>query len=108
MLTAFVVISVFYSFYQSIKNININKVLAFILLIFYFVAWIFFAYDIIDDVNKSSIIKFSIFILINVCFYLYRLCKKQKTAITSYLLFYGSNSILLLFFLLMIGYAHDY
>ena len=91
----FVIFSIFYSFYQSIRNININKTYAFTLLVFYIVAWIFFSYDLINNgINEISVTKFSIFILINVCFCLYRLFKEQSTTIIIYLMFYGSSYIL--------------
>ena len=98
LLVAFVIFSIFYSFYQSIKSMYINKVYAFVLLIFYLVAWGFFTYDFFDyGINEISIIKFSIFILINVCFCLYNLFKKKDITLIIYLMFYGSNSFLLYF-----------
>ena len=98
LLIIFIIFSIFYSFYQSIKNRNINKVYAFALLIFYLVAWGFFTYDFFDyGINEISITKFSIFILINVCFYLYSLFKKKDIDLIIDLMFYGSNSFLLYF-----------
>ena len=96
LLVTFIMISIFYSFYQSIRNIKINKKYAFALLIFYLVAWMFFSYDLINDgVNEISVTKFSIFILIHVCFCLYNLFKKKDITLIIYLMFYGSNSFLL-------------
>ena len=98
LLVTFIMISIFYSFYQSIRNIKINKKYAFALLIFYLVAWMFFSYDLINDgVNEISVTKFSIFILIHVCFCLYNLFKKKDITLIIYLMFYGSNSFLLYF-----------
>ena len=98
LLIPFIIFSIFYSFYQSIKSMYINKVYAFVLLIFYLVAWGFFTYDFFDyGINEISIIKFSIFILINVCFCLYNLFKKKDITLIIYLMFYGSNSFLLYF-----------
>ena len=94
----FVIFSIFYSFYQSIRNIKINKKYAFALLIFYLVAWMFFSYDLINDgVNEISVTKFSIFILIHVCFCLYNLFKKKDITLIICLMFYGSNAILFYF-----------
>ena len=95
---AFIVFAIFYSFYQSIKNRNSNKVYAFVLLIFYLVAWGFFTYDFFDyGVNEISVTKFSVFILINSCFFLYSLFKKKDIYLIIYLMFYGSNSVLIYF-----------
>ena len=97
-LVAILIFSIFYSFYQSIRNIKINKKYAFALLIFYLVAWMFFSYDLINDgVNEISVTKFSIFILIHVCFCLYNLFKKKDITLIICLMFYGSNAILFYF-----------
>ncbi len=109
---AFIIFSIFYSFYQIIKNININKILASVLLIFYLLFWLFFPYVLIDDgidgMDKNNIIKLFIFILINICIYLCHKFNRQSRTIIPYLLFYGINSLVILIFLLAVGYAHDY
>ena len=96
LLIHFIIFSIFYSFYQSIKNININKILAFVLLIFYLIIiLIFFGNDMVDI---SSFFALYLFICINICFliFLYFILKKQSITIFSYLLFYSINSILIL------------
>ena len=112
LLLPFIIFSIFYSFYQIIKNININKILASVLLIFYLLFWLFFPYVLIDDgidgMDKNNIIKLFVFILINICIYLCHKFNRQSRTIIPYLLFYGINSLVILIFLLAVGYAHDY
>ena len=92
LLATFVIFSILYSFYQSIKNININRIYAFLLLVFYFVVWIFILYNFWNGI--SSITKFFLFTFINVCICLYNLFKNKNIIIIIYLMFYGSNFIL--------------
>ena len=110
LLIAILVFSIFYSFYQSIKNININKKYAFVLLIFYLVVWLFCIYSFFHSIDNNSavITVLFVFMLINICIFvcLYHKFKKQSIAIINYLLFYGINFFLVLFFLLM-GTVHD-
>ena len=103
LLIVFVLVSIFYSFYQSIKNINISKIWAFILLILYFIVWIFLVIDCFDDKYKDIVTKFIIFIFINICIYLTMVAKKNRVVI-SYLMFYGINSVFILIFLFVTFY----
>ena len=110
LLIVFVIFSIFYSFYQSIKNININKKYAFALLILYLVFWIFLPYGLIDDsmdgidnIDRSDIIRLSIFIFINICILLFHKFKKESRTIILYLFFYSINFLLVLFFLLVLA-----
>ena len=98
LLLPFIIFSIFYSFHQSIKNSNINKILASVLLIFYFVFWILFFMFILGD-RDNIITKLFVFIFINICICLYHKINKEKINIIPYLLFYGYNSIFLLSFL---------
>ena len=99
LLLAFVILSIFYSFYQSIRNIKINKKYAFVLLILYLaMAWMFLIIDLFENIL--------VFILISICIYLYHKFNKQNVSIIAYLLFYGINSFFILIFLFS-GMVHD-
>ena len=114
LLIAFIVFSIFYSFYKSIKNSNINKILAFVLLIFYLMTWIIFPYvlidDVIDGIDKNNSIRLFISIFINIFFfvYLYHNFKKKSIAIFFCLFFCSVISVLLSIFLLFVGYSYVY
>ena len=115
-LVVFLLFSIFYSFYQSIRNININKTYAFALLILYLVFWIFLPYGLIDDsmdginnidnIDKGDIIRLFIFIFTNICILLFHKFKKESRIMIPCLLFYSFNFLLILIFLLMCT-VHD-
>ena len=102
LLVPFIIFSVFYSFYQSIKNININKIYAFLLLIIYLLItwWLYVPYVLLGDMSIADKIFISIYI--NICFLgcLYLMFKKQSILIVIYLIFYSINSMMLLLFFL--------
>ena len=104
LLIVFIAFSIILSFYQSIKNININKVYAFVLLIFYLVfSWMFVSDILFFGISSETrLSKLYIFICINICilFCLYHKFKKQSIFIISYLFFYGVNFSLIFDFLL--------
>ena len=114
LLIAFIAFSIFYSFYQSIKNININKMYAFVILILHLVAWIIFPYVLIDDgidgIDKNNITKLFVSIFMNICVfvYLYHNFKKKSIAIFFCLFFCSVISVLLSIFLLFVGYSYVY